>query len=437
VAATKSSVLRQRAMAAAYALLGIVPAAQAQDKKVQPPATPAADHWTYDSSFLYYNEAERISVLEPQFGVRKDYSDGRAFSILATVDSISGNTPIGTLPATANTANTVTGASGRNYQTTAGKTPLSYLRDTRVALDASWLRPLSQVSARQLGINGSMEKDFYSIGLNGKYLHDYNQKNTTLSLGLAPEFDIVSPSGGLPVGFATKDTPGSIDGSQNKKWLLSGLAGITQVINRKLLMQFNTGMTYEQGYLTDPYKQLSLVNAQGDPVFSIYEKRPTDRLEGDIYWLTRYNLYDKDVASLALRFYTDDWGIQSQTIDFTYRRQSTDRFYWQPHVRWYHQSAAGFFHVGLLNGAPLPDNASADLRLADLHGVTFGAQFGYLFHNNSELILRGEYYMETGESKPKEAIGAQRQYDLFPTLYATIVQLEYRFNPSTLFKKNR
>jgi len=97
-------------------------------------------------------------------------------------------------------------------------------------------------------------------------------------------------------------------------------------------------------------------------------------------------------------------------------------------VRYYHQTKADFFRIGLRNGQPLPTFASADYRLDDLDGVTFGVRWGWLFRNGSELILRAEYYTQTGESHPSDAVRVQRGYDLFPTINATILQIEYKFS---------
>jgi len=422
VAAVAATKLRKRATAAAFTLLGVPPAAQ------------AAEQWSADTSFLYYSEAERITVLEPQIGMHREFPDNRSLSILATVDTISGATPLGTLPATANTVNTVTSPSGRGNPII-GKIPLSHMTDTRYAIDTSWQQPIGTAYTGQFGAIASKETDFIAVGANSKLARDFNEKNTTLSCGVAPEFDISNPNGGNPVPFATFGAPGSIDGTRDTRWLASGLAGLTQVINRQMLMQFNYGLTYEHGNLNDPYKLLSLVNAQGDPLSAIYESRPTHRLEHSFYWLTRYNIWAKDIFSLGLRYYNDDWGIRSETLDFNFRRQSTDRFYWEPHIRYYHQVAADFFRSGLLSGQPLPDFASADLRLDSLDAVTFGLRVGFTLRDGSELVVRAEYYSQTGDSHPQDAVGAQRAYDLYPTLYASIVQVEYHFVPKRLYTK--
>jgi hypothetical protein len=405
--------------------------------KPAPPAdapTPAPDNWAIDTSFFRYSEAERITVLEPQVAVRRNFAENRSLDILVTVDTISGATPLGTLPATAATApSTVTGPSGRSTNPTVGKIPLSHMTDTRYALDTTWQQPVADNTTGAIGANASKETDYLSVGAHTQLARDFNHKDTTLSLGVSPEYDISKPNGGLPMPFATENAAGAIDGTHSSKWLFSGLAGITQVVNRRMLMQLNYTLTKEHGYLNDPYKLLSLVDTAGNPTSAIYESRPHQRTAHSVYWLTKYNIWGRDIASFGLRLYSDDWGIRSHTLDFTFHRQSSDRVYWEPHVRYYHQTAADFYHVGLANAQPLPAFASPDLRLADFKGVTFGVRWGFTLKNGSLLVLRAEYYTQTGNNYPQEAIGAQRSFDLFPTLYATLLQIDYHFNPATLF----
>lgn len=413
-------------MAAAATLLGMVPGKSAA-------ASP--DPWTWETSFTHYHESDRISVVKPQIGVRRDLGEERAISVLATVDTISGSTPLGTLPPTINTApNTTTGASGRLVNPYVGKVPTSKMTDTRIALNTSYERPFSSLSRGQFGANVAREKDFLSAGVNSTYHRDFNQKNTTFSFGVSPEFDWVSPTGGLPRPYATRLAADEYQGSTDPKVILGGLVGLTQVLSKRLYMQWNYSPTYENGYLHDPYKLLSIVNAAGDPVSVIHEKRPDSRLEHSFFWLTKYNLIHQDVFSLGLRYFADDWGVRSQTIDFTYRWQVRRHVFFEPHVRYYHQTKADFFRSGIRDTETLPENASADYRLSDIDGVTIGLKVGWTFKNETELVVRAEYYSQTGESRPNDAVGVQRNYDLFPTLHASILQVDYRFAPSKLFR---
>lgn len=433
MAAIENDSLRKRAMAAAAALLGTPLAAQSQSPKNAPAQSMPhpTDTWTWDTSYLHYQEAERITVSEPQVGVTRSWPEARSLSVLATVDTISGATPLGTLPATPNTAPaTITGPSGRAVNPLVGKVPTSDMTDTRIALNVAYERPQGDAGKALSSVNISKEHDFFSVGAGHTWDRDFFQKNSTLSLGVGPEFDIVKPHNGLPYAYAAAPSVTEFQGTSRSKYLLSGILGWTQVMTPKTVMQLTYSPTYENGYLNDPYKLLSLVNAVGDPLSSVHEQRPGSRFGQSLYWLTRYNITGRDVFSLGLRLYGDDWGIHSQTIDFTYRWQYHARRYFEPHVRYYKQSAADFFTAGLLNGAPLPAHASADYRLTEMDSVTFGVRWGWGFDNGSELILRAEYYMATGDETPHTAIGLQRTYDLFPTINATILQIEYKFNPA-------
>jgi hypothetical protein len=436
-AINKKELLRKRAMAAAATLLGAVPATQAAKNSPAEPSL-STDVWSWDTSFLQYSEAERVKVSEPQIGVRRNFGDDRTLSILTTVDTISGSTPLGTLPATANTAPaTMTSPSGHAVNPIIGKVPTSSFSDTRIALNSTYQQPLGNAYTGIIGGNVSKEHDFLSLGTNLTLNRDFNQKNTTLSLGVSPEYDIVTPHGGLPDAYGTVLNANEFNGVRSTKYLVGSLLGLTQVINRQLLMEWTYSPTYENGYLNDPYKLLSIVNTQGDPLQAIHEKRPGSRLEHSFYWLTRYNIREHDVFNLGLRYFEDNWGIHSQTIDFTYRWQYHPQRFMEPHVRYYHQSAADFFRIGLLQGQQLPNYASADYRLNEINGVTFGIRFGWTLQNGSELTLRAEYYTQAGEHFPKEAVGAQKNFDLFPNLQATILQVAYSFEPRAFFSKNK
>lgn len=424
--------LRQRLMAATATLLG----ATSIGHTATPPKS--ADRWTWDTSYTHYKESERISVSEPQIGVRRDFADDRSLSILATVDTISGSTPLGTLPMTANTSPaTVTSASGRAVNPNIGRIPLSDMSDTRLTLATTYERPSSESSRSIYTGTASKEHDFISAGASYTRHQEFNQKNTTLSFGVAPEIDIVTPNGGLPYAYGGYQTPTEYERHGKTKYLVGGLLGISQVVNRKTFMQWNYSPTYENGYLNDPYKLISQVNNQGDPVNSIHEKRPGSRLEHSFYWLTRYNFHAQDVFSLGFRYFADDWGIRSSTLDFSYRWHYHEKRFFEPTIRYYHQTSARFFRIGLRNAASLPDFASADYRLNELSAVTFGVRMGWVLKNGSELTLRADYYTQNGESSPRDAIGAQRAYDLFPTLHATILQITYSFEPQKLFHPPR
>jgi len=124
---------------------------------------------------------------------------------------------------------------------------------------------------------------------------------------------------------------------------------------------------------------------------------------------------------------TDDWGVDSHTFDFHWRQPLGTRWYIQPHLRYYTQTAADFYRPYLLNGTPLPDHASADYRLGELTDTTFGIRVGRSHGIDREWAFRIEYFRQAGRAPPGAAFGSLAGLDLAPTVDALISALEYRF----------
>ena len=69
-----------------------------------------------------------------------------------------------------------------------------------------------------------------------------------------------------------------------------------------------------------------------------------------------------DVIDGSYRFMTDDWGVTSHTIDLKYHWQ-LDHAYLEPHLRYYLQSEADFYHRYALSTDY--DSATQTLKLSD------------------------------------------------------------------------
>lgn len=195
-------------------------------------------------------------------------------------------------------------------------------------------------------------------------------------------------------------------------------------------MQFNYSIGKSFGYLTDPYKIISLIEAspgtnQGQPIDHYFERRPDSRTHHSLFWKTAYHLKG-DVLHLSYRYFWDDWSIKSHTVDLQYRFELSERQYFAPHVRYYNQSAADFYHHSLRNDQTIPVYASADYRLGDLNTVTVGIKYSFTTGRSSKFSLRFEYMKQSGESYPSDAIGVLRSQDLFPDVNAVIAQLSYQ-----------
>src|SRR5687768_9390827 len=415
--------------AATCSLLGSLPAA--------PAAAQEAKDWNVDTSLLYYGEdngrVEDVSLLA---SIRRAFDEDRTLAATLTIDSLTGATPNGAVPA--NVPQTFTGPSGGDSYTVApGEQPLdTTFLDTRTALTASWQQSLGNAMRWSVGFSGSDEYDYLHLGLDARLERDFNLRNTTVYVGAAYGQDEIKPVGGTPIGLTpmageVEDEDGDDSGedrgrnADDSKDVADLLIGVTQVLSRRSLLEVSYSYGQSDGYLTDPYKILSVVDAvTGVPVAGpddvpflyLYEQRPDSRTKQSLFAEWRYAL-DRDSFALNFRLMDDDWGVQSQTAEARYRWNINDRSYLEPHLRWYTQSAADFYRTVLFAGDALPEFASADYRLADLDAYTIGAKYG-LRTDHGEFSLRLEYYQQSSTESPGSAVGDLAGFDLTPDMKA-------------------
>ena len=377
-----------------------------------------------DFSSLLYGEQSRTQVIEPMVRFTHLLPDGQSVSAQLGIDVITGASPSGALPS--GSVQTRTSASGRVITSPAGRIPLAPFHDRRVAFDGEWQKPWSRYVTSTLGGTYSREKDYQSLGLNGKFSTDLMRKLLTVTVGGGISRDTVFPVGGTPLGLSD----GSIVHSgSNDKNVTNVLLGASRILSRRWMVSINGIQTFERGYLTEPYKVISLMNlATGQPAGELTDKRPSTRNRSSVLFSSVYHLTD-DVIYTSYRYYWDTWSVRSHTIDLKYRHDLGGDTFLEPLVRYYQQTAADFFTIGLPQGAPLPDFATSDYRLGALRTITVGGTFG--FHPEDipgEWTIRAQFIRQAGNSSPPGAIGIQRNFDLSPPINTFAVVLGYSFD---------
>lgn len=391
------------------------------------PAQAEDDAWDVDTAVLYYAESDdRIQAFEPVISATKDLGDEELLSFKLVLDSLTGSSATGAVPSTQVQVFTRPSGNG-NYRVAADETPLDpTFKDTRVSLSMNWEKPVDRYNRRNLGFNISKEYDFTSLAANALWRHDSNLRNTTWSYGLNLEFDEIDPVGGAPEPLTRMVDQNKMSSNESRS-IVDLLFGVTQVINRSSLFQLNLSLSEADGYLTDPYKLVSVVdNSSGLPSEQWFESRPDSRSRQSIYGKYKKMLKNRDIFTASYRFMTDDWGIDSNTFDFSYRFAFDQGYYLQPRLRWYRQSEADFYNYFLLTGET-PRYASADYRLGEMDASTIGFKFGRDIDEQQAWSLRLERYEQSGDSSPSEAFGQLAQQDLYPTVEAIIVQFNYSF----------
>lgn len=444
---TATSPLRAALAAATSALLAPVALAQGAASAPAPAGgaaspTPASSaspaDWKIDSAILFYQEGGgRIRAVEPVLSARRTDGNDVTYGLKLTLDSLTGASPNGAVPQPV--AQTFTSPSGNgSYTVSPGATPLdTSFKDTRVALAASMERPFGEAQRLSLVANISNEYDFQSLGFSAALARDFNDKNTTLTAGLALESNRSKPVGGTPVGLRPAFGALAARQSDGTRNVLDLLVGLTQVVSREWLMQFNLGVGRGSGYHTDPYKLLSVIDGTtgllaGDRYVS--EQRPDTRTRVSLYWQNKVHL-SRDIVDLSYRYYQDNWGIRSHTLDARYRLELSNLaggLYVEPRWRTYRQTAADFWRGWLVEGGEWSSTthratvsaASADPRLGAFTANTLGVKAGMPTGRNGEWSVRLEAYRQQPD-RPAGAPGALQTLDLAPTVKASLVMVGY------------
>jgi len=428
LALRKTNQLTEKLRSATACLLGVGAALGAQAQNLP-------QDWQGDVALLVYSEPNRVSAFEPAIALKKTFDDDSVLGIKLVLDALSGASHNG---AAANAApQTFTRPSGHgSYTAAANKTPLDdTFRDTRINVSVSYEHELSRLEKMLWGANASSEYDFLSVGGSSRYLADINQRNTTLSAGFSFEVDSIKAVGGFaqPLSEMRANTlaQGKI-GSSHTRIMVETLLGVTQIIDHKTLMQLNYGLALSDGEHTDPYKIISVLDSNGDLIAAnglngtyLYERRPDSRIRQNVFAKVKRYLFG-DVVDVSYRYAWDDWGISSHTIDTHYRYNMSAAFYLEPHLRFYQQQGADFYRHSIVNSEVVPNYLSADYRLADMQATTVGVKIGFLTPGGHKSSVRLEYYRQSGDSHPSDALPNQRALDLYPTVEAYIVQYNYR-----------
>jgi len=371
VAATKN--LKQQLTLAAGALLGHEAALSAEKDN-----TSLYNSWTVDVGYLYYTEPDKITVDTYMAMIDGNLSDKDTVSLGLVFDTLTGSTPTGALP---DSTTAITGVSGGSAGTVGGGGATSPFDDTRLAVDASWGHEWQRLIRSNASAYVSVEGDYTAVGGGLGIEKDTADKAYTFTAAIGGSVDKVSRSDERTPAPLTKLDDGIYYGKGDKN-TYDVLFGLSKVINRRTAAMVNITHSRSLGYHTDPYKIISLADADDIEFTTLFEKRPDER--------ERYVLYSKIVHELpksgdhldfSYRYHTDSWDVNSHTVELGYSFDVRVKHLFKPFGRIYHQQAANFYQRTILSDDgeldKLPEYASSDPRLADMLSITAGVKYQY------------------------------------------------------------
>lgn len=323
----------------------------------------------------YQESNGRIKVQAQSALIEQTLGTETRLKFTGVIDAITGATPTGQ-PAT----------------TSGGAVPLTEIEDRRKAWTLDVSRQFGRVNLA-VGAANSRESDYVSTGFSLNTLTDFNQKNTTLLIGLAGTSD---------------DVKVFYQPQRANKRTTDIIVGLTQLLDPKSTVQFNFSYGRATGYLSDPYKLIEKRTELLPGLFlplTFAENRPDERDK----WIG-YAVYNHAVtewhgaAEASYRLYHDSFGITSHTVALAWFQELGPQVILSPTLRYYQQTAADFYHVSLdgstITPGVMPNPAgpffSADYRLTKLDTLTYGLKLIWTLNKSCQFDVAWERYEMKG-----------------------------------------
>ena len=298
-------------------------------------------------------------------------------------------------------------------------------------------------AALTMGGGTSVERDYESNFGNVNTRFDFNQKLTSLNMGLSytssytnalvdhDASPYIDKNAYLAAGQYHNTSAGERIQAGRDDW--APTIGVTQVLSESSLIQSSLGYSRGSGYMANPYKVVEvgfidpnqLSDPSRDPSYSdnilvanvkaFLEKRPTLRNQFNVS--SRFVQYIKPLdAALHFdyHFSSDDWGITSHTFESDWVQSLGAGWTVTPRVRYYSQDAADFYTPYLLinqksiagttkkpspDYLKLPSNYSSDQRLSGFGALSGGVSVTKKFSKSVTLETGFEYYTHDGGLK--------------------------------------
>ncbi len=110
------------------------------------------------------------------------------------------------------------------------------------------------------------------------------------------------------------------------------------MLDKSSVIQTGIQLNFENGYLSDPYKLVSV----GDAI--VPDARPGSRTEAALLVRYRRAFSDANAAlHLDYRYAQDSWGVVSHTVDVGWYQSLPDGWQLIPALRYYSQQEARFY----------------------------------------------------------------------------------------------
>jgi len=235
---------------------------------------------------------------------------------------------------------------------------------------------LHQKTIISVGLTNSEESDFdadtFSFGISQDMFGDL----TTVSMAYAQGDNSVARNG-----------DSSFDEQAESR---SYRLALSQVITKELIMAFALETITDEGYLNNPYRSVRYLDNTVPKGYSYQgEVYPNTRTSTAFAARGRYYLPHRAALHAGYRTFTDDWGIQADTLELGYTWPYSEKWLLEFSLRLYEQSNADFYS-DLFPYQDAQNFLARDKELSSFSSQTLGLGGSWEFERkDSGFIKRG------------------------------------------------
>ncbi|MCG8316338.1 MAG: DUF3570 domain-containing protein [Pseudomonadales bacterium] len=297
---------------------------------------------------------ERYEIDSHQFRLITALDEDTAITVDALYETLTGASPYSTVAIGDQKQLIMTGASISESRT-----------DVAVAIEN-----FAATSSTTYSVGLSQEDDYSSINIGIEKALDQN-KITSYNMGFDLSLDEIEPI----------QTEGVNRIKSKDKWFANLYASLSRVISKRWQLQAGIAFGQHDGYLSDPYKSI--------------DNRPDNKQVLIFMGRSRYFAKTLNAAiHTDYRYYVDDWGIDSHTLDVAYYQYLSDQIQVVPRVRYYSQSQADFYVE--TDSATRRGYQSSDFQLSPFGSLSYGLDLRYS-SKSYDLTVSLESYESDGD----------------------------------------
>jgi len=210
----------------------------------------------------------------------------------------------------------------------------------------------------------SKESDYLAQQLRGLASRDFFERALNLAAGASYSWDRIEP-------LEDDDTAGGDD--WKRTW--HGDIVATHAFTPTTLVRAGVEINTVSGLQHSPYRNILAGETR------VAERHPDTRLRRDLYVRLNQYLMNRSSVKLSYIFYSDDWGLRSQTAGVELNQYVTENVVAGYRYRFYDQGPADFYREEYTSANGICGFLSGDYRLSDFEAHLFGGDLEWRLGN--------------------------------------------------------